>query len=163
MRKLCDNECDVVFRKDKVYVLKDTLKMDQFLTTQQSILTGLRNYNNSLWDMPLLSKKASRHRHKAVLPLPHAGLYISNKHKASAVNSIRSYIKCFLPSQSQYSKVFSDMEPLFALEECNTVVNQQLKKDRTADIPPMYHNPYQAFNHFIDENSIPSHSADVIL
>lgn len=41
--QLCDDGCDVVFRKQQVHALKDPSAMDKFLSSQKRLITGNRN------------------------------------------------------------------------------------------------------------------------
>ena len=43
------------------------------------------------------------------------------------------------------------MEQLISVNECNTLVDNQLKLDSLQSIPSNYHNPFQACNALIDE------------
>ena len=51
-----------------------------------------------------------------------------------------------------------DMESLISLNECNTLVDQQLKLDATKNIPTNYINPFQDLNSLIDEFSTSSYT-----
>ena len=46
--QLCDNDCDVVFLKDKVHVLPSSNEMKELINKTASILQGERNYRNRL-------------------------------------------------------------------------------------------------------------------
>ena len=46
--QLCDDGCDVVYRENTVHVLKNKIAMDNFLSSQKSILTGQQNRVNNL-------------------------------------------------------------------------------------------------------------------
>ena len=48
--QLCDNDCDVVFRKEKVHVLPSSDDMKKLIEKTPAILQGDRNYRNKLWD-----------------------------------------------------------------------------------------------------------------
>ena len=41
--QLCDDGCDVLFRREKMYAVKD----------KKVVLSGTRNYRDRLWDVPL--------------------------------------------------------------------------------------------------------------
>ena len=63
-----------------------------------------------------------------------------------------------LPSSSSFSKPANPLPPhlqamdaLISVNECNTLVDQQLKLDRTGSISPNYSNPFQGLNQIIDE------------
>ena len=47
---------------------------------------------------------------------------------------------------------FQDMEPLIESQECDHMVNNQLKQDRMNGIPPQYKNSFQSLNTLIDDN-----------
>ena len=51
--KLCDDECAVVFRKEKVHVIKDSPKVETLLSSTSTLLQGDRNPLNKLWTTPL--------------------------------------------------------------------------------------------------------------
>ena len=44
--KLCDDDCDVIFRQHDMHVLKNKANVSTFLQHQHPILKGTRNYQN---------------------------------------------------------------------------------------------------------------------
>ena len=53
--QLCDDNCDVIFRKQSVHVIDESRAIDRILERKPSILTGRRNNLNRLWDMEVYS------------------------------------------------------------------------------------------------------------
>ena len=150
MGQLCDDGCDVVFRKQSLHLLKDTKAMDCFLKTQHCILNGKRNLSNRLWDITLNTKSDAPH-HSIVLPTPHAGIYPSRNKPPPRPELKRQRQR----KQQCRPDLFSDFQAMdlyLSTQECTHLVEQQLKQDRNKSIPKQYHNPFQGLNTLIDEN-----------
>ena len=124
--QLCDDNCAVVFRRDDVQVFKNKDAITSFLNQQQPILKGERNHTNKLWNITLMSNPNAP-PNQVVLPQIHGALY--PKQVTTDDKSILAYRKP-VKSNPSYNNVFSALDDYIDIQECNMLVNQQLKLDR---------------------------------
>ena len=126
--KLCDDDCDVIFRRDDVQILKNKNAVSAFLSCQRPIIKGKRNYSNKLWDITLPQPIESTPRHQIVLPVIHGALYsrqLSTTHSPSVKQQ-----KPKRKMSEHYNNIFADMDQYIDLAECDYIVQHQLKEDR---------------------------------
>ena len=133
-----------------MHLLKDPHAMDQFLQTQNSLLHGKRNFINRLWDITLASNKNIPHN-SIILPRSYERLYPTHQDTISQQQPLRQKRPGLLAAPP-FNKVFQVMEPLISIQECNHIVENQLKTDRLSAISKQYQNPFQSLNALVDEN-----------
>ena len=158
--QLCDDNCDVIFRKQSVHVINESRAIDKILEEKQSILTGRRNNLNRLWDMEVYpTQKTTLQPENYNKPVIHPSIYpariVSNQVDPT-----------FVPKSSRvpsFSSPFSAMNEIIECNECFSLVDQQLRTDRKYAIPTEYENPFQSFNKLIDENMVPSPCLNIII
>ena len=148
--QLCDNNCDVIFRKEKVHVLPASDDIEKIISKTPSILQGDRNYRNNLWDTCLYPrKKRTITSDNFKYPLPHPSIY---PQRSKLFQNKRENNINIIQQHSSTPIFFADMEELISTNECNSLVDNQLRQDRKKDIPKSFHNPFQSLNLLIDEN-----------
>ena len=74
--QLCDDGCDVVLNKRKLYAIKD----------KEVILQGFRNTTDGLWDIPVAKKQVQPDNY--ITPPSHAALYASNHISSPAIHHL---------------------------------------------------------------------------
>ena len=112
--QLCDDGCDVILNKGKLYAVKN----------KEVILQGFRNTTDSLWDIPVAKKQVQQDNY--ISPPSHAALYTSNPITSPAVNHLHRKRSS---ASNTYNHIFSDLEPLIDVNETHFLVDQQLKED----------------------------------
>jgi len=106
--QLCDDNCDIVFRKEQVHVLKNNKAMDNFLKTQHSLLDGNRNHINKLWNVSLPRVKTTIQANNCHLPTSHPSIY------PASMSTTPSHTCA--PKSSSTSKHFCHNTPFFPME-----------------------------------------------
>ena len=113
--KLCDDNCDVLLTKRKMYAVKK----------DEIVMEGDRNFGDKLWDIPIQKTKLSPIRLDSTPR--HARIYGNSSLHTPVIKKKRPRIKN-LPTS--YNNVFASMDKLIQVHECNNIVNAQLKHDK---------------------------------
>ena len=74
--QLCDDGCDVLFGQNDVKVYKNEGKISHLLQNEEPILRGTRNFENRLWDTPLIPREKRKIQDNNVrFPATRAAIY----------------------------------------------------------------------------------------
>ena len=155
--QLCDDQCDVVFRENTVHVLQNKQAMDNFLSNQESILTGSRNRLHNLWTTTFPIVKTNLQSNNCILPPTHAALYCSKTNIPSPTKKLPYSKKAPQPSHSP----FSSMESLIDDNAFDCALAQQVRLDRLTNVSTSSSYPFHDLHSIIDDNVLPQ--ANVIL
>ena len=140
--KMCDDGCDVIFRPKKVHIIKNSGAIDKLLTTNKPILEGKRNYTNGLWDITLNKHNSNAEPHQIVLPKIHGALYPIQSPGTTPKNPPSKKVQ-HNKTTTSYNHIFANLNDLIDLQECDCIIRQQQKIDRTNNAPsltPLNHN-----------------------
>ena len=108
------------------------------------VMEGTRNPYDRLWDIPV--QKTTITQANINIISKHAGLYtLYNQQNKFSPRHIPATTR---PTQNN-TNIFKSMEGIFDLQECNFLVDQQLKLDRQQ----LYDHEFAAMNAIIDENA----------
>ena len=128
--RICDDDCNVLFRRKRVHVIKDTPAVDKLLKTNKSILEGKRNFKNGLWDITLNKRNLNDDPHQIVLPKLHGALYPKQTpNDPPRLLPLRAPVRNKLPLT--YNNIYAPLNELIDVHECDYIINQQLKSDRS--------------------------------
>ena len=131
--KLCDDDCDILLNKRKMYAVKN----------DEIVLEGDRNFRDRLWDIPVQKTELSP---TIITNTPqHAGLYNNYSVIKPTIKQKRARINS-LPRH--YQNIFANMDKLIEVHECNNIVDEQLKNDRKK----LYDHEFARMNTVIDDN-----------
>ena len=131
--KLCDDDCDILLNRHKMYAVKN----------DEIVLEGDRNFGDKLWDIPVQKTKLS----PSILSTTpqHAGLYSQHYVVMPMIKRKRAPVKSLPP---KYQNIFASMDELIQVHECNSIVDNQLKEDRKQ----VYNHEFARMNAVIDDN-----------
>ena len=131
--QLCDDGCDVLFRREKMYAVKD----------KKVVLSGTRNYRDRLWDVPLPYEypvqKTVMQEENFVKSTPHAGLY--NRHVSEITFGVPTVAQQDAITEPKYNSHFQGLDDLIDDNRDYQAITQQLRLDR---IQTNVANPQQA-------------------
>ena len=123
--QICDDGCDILLNKKKLYALKD----------KKIVLQGFRNRSDGLWDIPVAKRVV--HANNYIAPPTHAAMYTSTIQPSSAPPICKPHTT---NKANDYLHIFADMNDLIDVNETNILVDQQLKRDmqdfKLANITP---------------------------
>ena len=137
--KFCDAGCTVHLNEKHININNN----------DRTILTGWRTPHNGLWEIPFHpTQKTTLQHNNVVLPLSHPNIYPTRVAK-SVTARLRK--KKYRKTRPPFCTEFSSLDDLIDINVCNTLVDNQLKCDRTAS-----RRPANALNVIIHKNKTKS-------
>ena len=118
--QLCDDDCEILLNKKRLYVVKD----------KDVILQGHRNYDDGLWDIPLNNE--SPLQASIVNPKTHAGLYTITGHRSHQSLRKKIPLPATLPNTdyTTFNNIFHGIDGLIDEYSDYATINQQIRSDR---------------------------------